>query len=76
MDDTIETLYPSLQESASGELEGLEQEQSQEASQAEHNSTYDGNITNSNLSNASADVSLAALLHCVMVQFFFLAPHV
>ena len=66
MNDTIETLYPNLQESTAGDLE---QEQSQEFSQSEHNSTYDGNITNSNLSNASADVSYAAVLDCVMVQF-------
>ena len=66
MNDTIETLYPNLQESTAGDLE---QEQSQEFSQSEHNSTYDGNMTNSNLSNASADVSYAAVLDCVMVQF-------
>ncbi|KAK7096689.1 nuclear pore complex protein Nup98-Nup96-like [Littorina saxatilis] len=69
MDDTIESLYPRLPESNTGgnlyprlpestDFRGQERDEydrSRESNHAEQDVTYDGNVTNSNLSNASLD---------------------
>ena len=64
MDDTIESLYPRLPT----EIEGHNHEAGEGQAQPytpqqpdqnqDNNSLYDGNITNTNLSNASMDVSI------------------